>query len=333
MLNLKKIMEDFEMIQVLVMVPYNNEVRADWEKRFLGKFRFIYKGVSELKKEDAVLKEAEIIIGEPPVELLTDAPNLKWLQTTSAGVDMYTKTTGFPERAMLTNATGVYGKIISEYVLGAILMRYRRFPEYMEQQKVNLWQSAGPERSLEGKHVLVLGTGDIGKNIARRLRAFDSYVVGIKRTTCESVEYFQEIDTLEHLKERLSEADIVIACLPGTKETEGILDYEHLSLLKKDAMLLNVGRGNLIVTEDLIRILNEGGLADVILDVEETEPLPESSALWTYRNVFITPHISGKGLGYAPETEAKIWQLCTENLERYAKGSLLKNQVDLSAGY
>lgn len=324
------------MFQVLVTVPCGEEIRNHWNAEFQGIYQFSYKSVDELKKEvgmDGSIAEADIIIGEPPVELLADASNLKWLQTTSAGVDMYTKTKEFPEKVMLTNATGVYGKIISEYVVGAILMRYRRFPEYIENQKGHLWQSVGAERSLEGKHVLILGTGDIGKNIAKRLQAFDSYVVGFKRTPCDSVEYFQEVDTLEHLKERLQEADIVIGCLPGTKETKWLLDYEHLSLMKKDAMLVNVGRGNLIVMEDLIRILNEGRLLDIILDVEETEPLPETSALWEFRNVFITPHISGKGLGYAPETEAKIWRLCTENLERYAKGSLLKNQVDLGVGY
>lgn len=324
------------MLQVLVTVPCGESIRTEWNKKFRENYRFVYKSVDELKEEKgrgSAIAEADIIIGEPPVELLTAASKLKWLQTTSAGIDMYAKTKQFPRGVMLTNATGVYGKIISEYVLGAILMRYRRFPEYIELQKQHLWKSAGAERSLEEKNVLILGTGDIGKNIAKKLQAFDSYVVGLKKTCCESMEYFQEVDTLEHLKEHLPEADIVIGCLPGTKETERILNYEHLSLMKKEAILVNVGRGNLIVTEDLIRILKEGRLSDVILDVEEREPLSETSALWELQNVFITPHISGKGLGYAPETEAKIWQLCTENLERYEKGILLKNSVDLDAGY
>lgn len=331
------------MVQVLVTVPCGEAVRESWEDKFREVYQFTYKKVNELKAEineidkteieEAEINKAEIIIGEPPIELLSATKKLKWLQTTSAGVDMYTGRAEFPEGVMLTNATGVYGKIISEYVLGAILMRYRRFSEYLENQKEHLWESKGAERSLEGKRVLILGTGDIGKNIARRLQAFDAYVIGLKRTLCESVEYFHEVDTLDHIERHLQKADIVICCLPGTDATRGILNYEKLVLMKEDAMLVNVGRGNLIVTNDLLQILDEGRLSDVILDVEETEPLPAESSLWEEKRIFITPHISGKGLGYAPETEEKVWQLCTENLERFAEGKALKNQVDQKLGY
>ena len=115
------------------------------------------------------LGDAEICIGEPRMELVEQAECLRWVQMTWAGTDIYTRRAGFPENVMLTNASGAFGRTISEYVLAGILAMYRNFPAYREQQKHAVWQSAGAERTLFGKTVLVLGTGDLGGNVAKRL--------------------------------------------------------------------------------------------------------------------------------------------------------------------
>ena len=127
--------------------------------------------------------------------------------------------------------------------------------------------------------------------------------------------------------------DIVIGCLPGTPETKGLLNYDRLHSMKKEAILVNVGRGSLIPTEDLIRVLEKGRLKGVVLDVFETEPLPETSPLWNKENILITPHIAGPSFGGNAEVQNMIWNICMDNLERYLDGKELKNIVRLKDGY
>ena len=131
----------------------------------------------------------------------------------------------------------------------------------------------------------------------------------------------------------LPKTDIVIGCLPNTQETRGILDYKRLSLMKKDAVLINVGRGSLIKTGDLIKVLKDGHLKGVALDVFEKEPLDDDSPLWDMANVIITPHIAGPSFGGNKDVERAIWDLCIDNLSLYLDGKMLKNVVNLRQGY
>lgn len=268
---------------------------------------------------------AEVVIGEPRTERKREAKNLKFVQMTWAGADIYTRG-GFPQGIKIANASGAFGSVIAEYVIGAILCVYRRFPEYIENQKVCIWRDAGAERTIEGKTALILGTGDIGSNIAKRLSAFGTKNIGIRRTGVPA-QYFDEMHTLSDIDALLPRADLVIGCLPNTKETGHILNYDRLCLMKSDALFINVGRGSLIGTDALIRALEERRIAGAILDVLENEPLAADSPLWKMPNVLITPHISGRGFGHDPATEKKVWDICLENLRRYIAGEDIKNQT------
>lgn len=250
---------------------------------------------------------------------------------TWAGADIYTRG-GFPQGIKIANASGAFGPVIAEYVIGAILCVYRRFPEYIENQKVCIWRDAGAERTIEGKTALILGTGDIGSNIAKRLSAFGTKNIGIRRTGAPA-QYFDEMHTLSNIDALLPHADLVIGCLPNTKETGHILNYDRLCLMKSDALFINVGRGSLIDTDALIRALEERRIAGAILDVLENEPLAADSPLWKMPNVLITPHISGRGFGHDPATEKKVWDICLENLRRYIAGEDIINEVDMNLGY
>ena len=128
-------------------------------------------------------------------------------------------------------------------------------------------------------------------------------------------------------------ADIVIGALPKTVGTIGLLDSRRLHLMKEDALLVNVGRGTMIVTKDLEIALEEGRFYGVVLDVMDPEPLPQDSPLWTCDRVLLTPHISGIGFDHEPQTEADIWDICFENLHRYLAGDPLTHVVDIAAGY
>ena len=203
------------------------------------------------KDRKSDIGSAEVVIGEPRTERIREAKNLKFVQMTWAGADIYTRG-GFPQGIKIANASGAFGPVIAEYVIGAILCVYRRFPEYIENQKVCIWRNAGAERTIEGKTALILGTGDIGSNIAKRLSAFGTKNIGIRRTG-EPAQYFDEMHTLSNIDALLPRADLVIGCLPNTKETGHILNYDRLCLMKSDALFINVGRGSLIDTDALIR--------------------------------------------------------------------------------
>lgn len=312
------------MTEVLIAAPCSDKIKLRLEE-FKNSCIFSFGD----RKND--IGGAEVVIGEPRTERIREAKNLKFIQMTWAGVDIYTRG-GFPQGIKIANASGAFGSVIAEYVIGAILCIYRRFPEYIENQKVCIWRDAGAERTIEGKTALILGTGDIGSNIAKRLSAFGTKNIGIRRTGAPA-QYFDEMHTLSNIDALLSRADLVIGCLPNTKETGHILNYDRLCLMKSDALFINVGRGSLIDTDALIRALEERRIAGAILDVLENEPLAADSPLWKMPNVLITPHISGRGFGHDPATERKIWDICLENLRRYLSGEDIINEIDFARGY
>ncbi len=279
------------MTEVLITAPCSDEIKLRLEE-FKNSCVFLFKD----RKSD--IGSAEVVIGEPRTERIREAKNLKFVQMTWAGADIYTRG-GFPQGIKIANASGAFGSVIAEYVIGAILCVYRRFPEYIENQKVCIWRDAGAERTIEGKTALILGTGDIGSNIAKRLSAFGTKNIGIRRTGAPA-QYFDEMHTLS--------------------------DIDSL-------LLINVGRGSLIDTDALIRALEERRIAGAILDVLENEPLAADSPLWKMPNVLITPHISGRGFGHDPATEKKVWDICLENLRRYIAGEDIINEVDMNLGY
>lgn len=317
------------MKKLLITVNCRPSVRERLEKEFSNDYEITFAQEDKAVTEQA-LKDTEVVIGEPDPKLLHTAKKLKWMQITWAGADRYTR--DFPEHVVLTNASGAFGRIISEYTMGMILAQYKRLPEYYVNQKRKVWADLGPERSLLHKKVLILGTGNVGGSIAQKLHAFGTHNIGINRSgSCP--EHFDEAHPLEELDKYLPQADIVIGALPRTPHTQGLFDYRRMRLMGKDTLLVNVGRGTMIVTKDLEKLLSEGHFSGVVLDVMDPEPLPDSSSLWTTDRVLLTPHISGIGFGHEDATESTIWDICRENLRRYAAGEALEHVVDVSAGY
>lgn len=317
------------MKKLLITVPCKKDVMKSLTGEFSDRYDMVFaQGDKEIIARE--LKDAEVVIGEPEPSLLPTAKKLKWMQITWAGADRYTG--NFPEGVILTNASGAFGRIISEYTLGMILTQYKQLHKYYVNQRKKIWADLGDERSLLDKKVLILGTGNVGSSIAQKLHAFGTYNIGINRSGTLP-EHFDEVYPLEELDAHLSDADIVIGALPRTPYTQGLLDYRRLKLMKEDALLVNVGRGTMIVTKDLEKALAEGHFSGVILDVVDPEPLPESSPLWTNDRVSLTPHISGIGFDHEPATESFIWDLCRENLRNYRDAAPLSHVVDIHAGY
>ena len=168
------------MKQVLIMVPCSTDMQENLIKRFEDKYDFVF-AYGDHALIEKWLPSVEIIIGEPDEEQISLAQNLKWIQLTWAGTDKYDRMTNLPSDLCITNASGAFGKIISEYAVGSIISIYRSFPKYWASKKDKLWERQDTATTIFGKTALVLGTGDIGKNVAHRLKAFDCNVLGIKR--------------------------------------------------------------------------------------------------------------------------------------------------------
>lgn len=318
--------------KILVKVSTDEEIREEFLECFSNRAEIIFCD-GEISESD--LKTATVIVGEPTEDELSECKNLKLLQLTWAGADKFLKMKNFPGNVTLATASGAFGEVISEYVIGGILALYRDFPTYFKNQRNHVWQKNETVETINGKTVLVFGTGDIGKTTAKKLKALDTKeIFGVRRNSKEDfVENFDEIFDVVELDSLLPKADIVICCLPETKATIGMLNKEMLSLMKENSVLINVGRGSLIVTNDLIEILESGKIKGVVLDVFENEPLPENSKLWDMKNVIITPHIAGPSFAGDEATKDKIWKICFENIESYLCGGTLKNVVDFDRGY
>lgn len=277
---------------------------------------------------------AAVILGEPKPERLADAPRLRWIQMTWAGADRYTKAAYLPSGLRISCATGVYGGTIAEYIFGTVLSLYRHLPRYTLQQREHIWKPYYPSRGIEGSTVLIVGAGDIGMELAKRLRPFQpATVIGVRRTVRQKPEEFDEMHTMEDLPQLWGRADLVVCSLPNTPLTRGLLNEAALRAMKKDAVLVNVGRGSLVNPDTLCQVLQSGHLAGAVLDVTDPEPLPPDHPLWDLDNVILTPHIAGIGFGNVPETTEKIVDLCCDNLRRYLSGGTPRNLVDFSTGY
>lgn len=307
---------------VFVTTPVETRHRQLLEDAAAGRCRLVY----AQDGRDA-LAEAEAVLGVVPPEDLARADKLQWYHLVWAGTDRYRKQ-DFPQGVTFTNGSGAYGAMIAEHMLACILSLLRQLPHYAALQRQHSWNPAWREGTLEGKTVLVLGTGDIGGSLAKRLRAFDCRILGARRRR-EPAPYFDETYALADLDSLLPQADVVACALPGSPETAGLLNRDRLLLMKPGALLVNCGRGSLIVTRDLIEVLRQGRLGGCALDVTDPEPLPQDSPLWDMENVILTPHVSGGSFGHLPETEDKIYQIAADNLSRWLDGRPLRNVVGI----
>ena len=284
-----------------------------------------------LKSEDYA--NVEIIFGEPEHSTIHSMKNLRWIQMTWAGANKYTSVPDFPDSIILTSASGAYGCVISEYIISGILALIKNLFSYRAQVKSGGWNQIQGDDTLEGKRVLVLGTGNIGQETAKKLKCFGAYTIGICRTSCNKQLPFDEMYTIDSLDTQLQSADVVVIALPGTKETAGMFGADRLSKMKKNAILINVGRGCVVNTDALTNALQNGLLKGAVLDVTEPEPLPEKHPLRDMENVVLTPHISGISWAGNAFTRKRILDIFCENLMRDKNNELKKNIIDFSKGY
>jgi phosphoglycerate dehydrogenase-like enzyme len=280
----------------------------------------------------ACIQHCEILYGHAPALLRSAPATLKWCCTPTAGVDLYCAdpTLFANPDCILTNSNG-YGVTIAEHVVMVTLMLLRQMPAYLSYAARHDWGAPMPIRSIRDGSFTVLGTGNIGVNVAQRLHGMGAAsVLGLSRSG-RPVEGFDQVLPIARLEEVLPQTQVLIMALPSTAETVNILNRERIALLPETACVINVGRGTALDQDALVQALNSGRLAGAALDVMMPEPLPEDHPLWSARNMIVTPHVSGNmTLGYTCDLNVEMF---CQDLANYAAGRPLNGLVDRARGY
>lgn len=256
------------------------------------------------------------------------AGSLRWLHVAAAGVDSVLSPQLRASDVVLTNSRGVFDEAIAEYVLGQVLSFAKDLPGSLALQQQQRWQHRETER-IAGTRALVVGTGPIGRAIARLLRAVGIAVRGAGRRAREEDPDFTTVVEPAGLPAALAQADWVVLAAPLTETTRGMFDAELFAAMRRDARLINVGRGELVRTEDLVAALRGGEIAGAALDVLDPEPPPPGHPLWQLPGVVLTPHHSGDVHGWRD----MLTELFADNFLRWDDGRPLRNVVDKSLGY
>ena len=250
-------------------------------------------------------------LGAEQGELFAGMPGLEVVQTLTAGVDHIRGRV--PEGVLLCNGRGIHNASTAELALTLTLASLRGVPGFVDDQHRGRWHQ-GWRQSLADKTVLIVGYGDIGRDVERRLVPFEVEVRRVARTARDGVH------TLDDLPDLLPTADVVILVVPATSETRGLVDATFLRRMRRGALLVNVARGPVVVTDDLVAALSDGHV-HAALDVTDPEPLPQAHPLWSMPNVLITPHVGGATSAMWP----RAYRLVRQQLHRYAAGEPLEN--------
>ncbi|WP_165234118.1 D-2-hydroxyacid dehydrogenase [Aquisphaera insulae] len=289
---------------------------------------------------------AHAFLGKITPGMLARADRLRWVQAFTASLEHYIFPALVDHPCVLTNTRGLFGDVIADQVMGYVLCFARNLHVYARRQLEHRFEpeggsearvtfAAGPgvvnamDRAtifLPGAAMGIVGMGGIGCEIARRARAFGMAVRGVDRhpDRVERPEGVERIDGLDGLPDLLGWSDFAVIAAPHTPETERLFDARMLGFLRHGSYLINVGRGAIVVLDDLVAALRGGMLAGAALDVYEVEPLPADHPLWDFPSVILTPHTAG----YSPAIAGRHLALLAENVGRFVRGEDLLNRVD-----
>ncbi len=276
------------------------------------------------------LKRATIAYGVPPVARLAEAVSLRWIQLLSAGVPGDLCPPAKARGIQVTNLAGLYGPSIAEHALGLMLLVGRNLHVASRNQQEGRWDRsvANTMADLHGKTLAVVGTGNIGQNIARLAKACGMRVVGCRRTP-RLTPYVDQIYPRTELAAMLGEADYVAVAAPLTRETEGMLGTAEFQAMKRGCIFINVSRGPVAQESTLVAALVSGHVAAAGLDVFTTEPLPADHPFWTMPQVAISPHYSGETVNNSKLPAERF----ARNLRAWLAGRELEGVVNLNLGY
>lgn len=309
-------------------------VLIDYEVDVLETFREMaseYQLVSEF--EEADFSKVEIVLGwdERLVDMLESGQHqLKWIQLSTAGVDKLPLDLLAQEEVRLTSSSGMHTHSLAESIFGMLLARTRGILQSVEASKASRWtQEEIDPVVLFDKSVTIIGAGKIGTEVAHMAKAFGMQVTGVNRSGGQ-IDGFDKVYTNDNLAEAVADADVVINILPLTPETTGLFNLSLFKQFKPGAIFVNVGRGESVVTADLLTALDQELLSFAALDVFEEEPLPAESPVYTHSKILATPHIAG----FMDDYLGTLRPIIEENLQAFIdREELPVSEVDLERKY
>jgi len=291
--------------------------------------------VESVEQAARAVADAQVLVGSCSEEVLSQGPQLHWIQVYSAGVDRCVGNPSLSEgEKIFTNGQKIGSPALAEHAIAMMMALVRALDVYHANQLNGSWQrDVGMEREefleLEGRTVLVVGLGGIGTQTARRAHGLGMRVIATRGSRREGPAYVDYVGLAEETLELARQADVVINTAPLTEQTRGLFDAAFFKAMKPTAYFVSVGRGASTVTDDLVAALNAGEIAGAGLDVTDPEPLPAGHPLWTTPRVLISPHTAGR----SDRTSDRMFLLVAENLRRYVAGDPLLSVVDIERGY
>lgn len=317
------------MSKIIITIPMTEE-----DKKTITEITSLQTSdISYLQAENITqenLEDCEIILGNISPKLLQNCKNLKWIHLNSAGVNSYIDILS-NNNIILTNSTGAYDLALVEYALALIFALKKKIPNYIKNQQECIWKDEGKVESIFNSKTLIVGLGNIGKELGKKLYVLGSRVSGVKKNLDNYPEFIEKIYSIEDLDEILSEFDIVVSILPETSETFNLFDIEKFKKMKKNSIFINIGRGTTVSSDDLYLALENNLISGAGIDVTHIEPLPKTHNLWKSKNLILTPHIAG---GYHLDyTLNNIRKLAIENLKSFLLNKPLKNIITSKKGY
>jgi glyoxylate/hydroxypyruvate reductase A len=275
---------------------------------------------------DEWLEDAEgLFVWKIPAGLMARMPRLTWIQCSGAGVDHLASDPAIPVEIPITRADGLFGFWMARYAVAHLLIGAQRMEECRQAQQAARWDAGLLPEDLTGKTALVFGFGRIGRQIGRALRELGLDVHGFVHEVRDDPEF--PLHSSADLVRWLPSARILVLCAPLTRKTRGVVNSALLKQGNASLLLVNVGRGDLVVVPDLLDALDAGRLGLAVLDVFSEEPLPAKSPLWGHPKVVVTPHHSG------PSTPRALVPDILTNLHRYAEGQPILDAVSRERGY
>lgn len=280
-----------------------------------------------------LVDSADALYGIPDVDpgqlarTVNENPGLRWVHTMAAGGGEQVRAAGLSravfERVTFTTSAGIHAEPLAEFAVFGVLAGAKNLPRLLEQQREREWSGRWLMGQISDMTVLVLGLGGIGRAVSRKLSALGANVVGTSRKgiECDGV---TDVIPMRDIPARALEFDAVVAALPGTQATTGLVDGNFLRRLARGVTIVNVGRGSVIDETALVAALDDGHVGLAALDVFESEPLSQESPLWALPNALISPHTAG----LTASEDRRIAELFADNATRFLDNRPMRNLVD-----
>jgi len=323
--------------------------RLEWISQVAPGVEFVAVDSLQDAIDKGLLLQAQAVIGIgcSPELIFAFGPEVQWTQSSSSGVEGCFFSKGedsarahkimLDRNIVLTNQRGVNSIALAEHALSLILALVQGVDIHIRRQDQHIWgrtftdvvKDKNIDWELDGRTLLIAGLGTVGTEIARRANALGMRIIATRSSSRSGPDFVECVGLAHELNELAAQADVVVGQLPLTAETFGVFDAEFFEAMKPTAYFINMGRGQHMVTDDLVAALRDGKIAGAALEALEPEPLPDDHPLWDMPRVIITPHVSD----YSDKHEDTVWYLYRENLRRYIAGDKLLNVIDMEKGY